>query len=262
MLSRLNRAWRLIATAICYSIFGIGGAICPWLAMPFLYLYPGTRAQKQRRVRRLVHCIFKCFIYLMRGLGVLTWQHQHLERLQRPGLLVVANHPTLVDVVFLVAFMPHADCVVKGALRKNPAMRGFVSLSGFIANDNGDTLISGAKQTLDAGSALIIFPEGTRTEPNHSEKPARLKFQRGAANIAIRARRDITPVTITCQPATLSKQHKWYYVPPKKVLMRFTVHPDIAIEPYTHAPASTASRQLTRDLEDYFTQTLQTGKTP
>jgi 1-acyl-sn-glycerol-3-phosphate acyltransferase len=141
-------------------------------------------------------------------------------------------------------------------------MRGFVTMSGFISNDNGEQLIAGASRTLDNGSALIIFPEGTRTEPITPSTPLQLKFQRGAANIAVRAKRNITPVTITCHPATLSKQHKWYYVPPKKVVMRFIVHPDIAIEPYTHTPASTASRHLTRDLENYFTKTLQTGKTP
>lgn len=262
MLACINRFWRLIATAICYSFFGIGGVIFPLLVLPFFYLYPGTQEQRQRRVRRLVHHIFKFFIHMMRSLGVLTWDIENLERLQRPGLLVIGNHPTLIDVVFLIAFMPHADCVIKGALRKNPAMRGFVTMSGFISNDNGEQLIAGASRTLDNGSALIIFPEGTRTEPITLSTPLQLKFQRGAANIAVRAKRDITPVTITCQPATLSKQHKWYYVPPKKVVMRFIVHPDIAIEPYTHTPASTASRHLTRDLENYFTKTLQTGKAP
>lgn len=262
MLARINRFWRLIATAISYIFFGTGGVIFPLLALPFFYLYPGTRVQKQRRVRRLVHYIFKFFIHMMRTLGVLTWQTEHIERLQRPGLLVVANHPTLIDVVFLVAFMPHADCVVKSALRKNPAMRGFVSMSGFISNDNGERLITDSSHTLANGSALIVFPEGTRTEPVTTYNPLAFKFQRGAANIAVRTQCNLTPVTITCDPATLSKQHKWYYVPPKKVVMRFIVHPDIAIEPYTHAPASSASRHLTRDLEDHFTKTLQTGKTP
>lgn len=252
MLGTIDRFWRLIATAFCYIFFGVGGAILPWLAIPFIYLWPGTQRQKQQRVRHLIHYIFKFFIYLMRGLGVLTWNTEDIERLSRPGLLVIANHPTLIDVVFLMAFMRHADCVVKGALRRNPAMRGFVYFSGFIANDSGDNLIRGAKKTLEEGNALVIFPEGTRTTADN-QPPCSYKFQRGAANIATRAECDITPVSINCTPPTLSKQHKWYYVPLKKVELTFKVHRDIAIAPYLHEPATVAARKLTRDLENYYT---------
>lgn len=249
--AKINRLWRLIATAIAFSVFGIGGATVPWIALPFLYLWPGTRTQKQARARRLIHYSFKFFIHMMRGLGILSWTTENIERLQRPGILVIANHPTLVDVVFLVAFMPHADCVVKGALRKNPAMRGCLYITGFIANDSGSSLINGAKNTLKNASALIIFPEGTRTHAN-AGPDAPLKFQRGAANIAIRCQNDITPVTIRCQPSTLSKQHKWYYIPPKKFVMSFCVHPDIPVAPYLEKTPTAAARQLTADLQNFY----------
>ena len=39
------------------------------------------------------------------------------------------------------------------------------------------------------------------------------EFQRGAANIAIRANVPIRPVIITCTPSTLTKNEKWYHVP-------------------------------------------------
>ncbi len=252
MLSRLNRVWRFIATAICYATFGLVGTTVPWLALPFIYLWPGTLGQKQRRAKRLVHYCFKFYIYLMRFLGVLTWQIEHLKRLHRPGILVIANHPTLIDVIFLVAFMPHADCVVKGALRQNPAMRGCFFITGFIANDSGENLINCAEETLKNGCALIIFPEGTRTQSRTKSTPLEYSFQRGAANIAVRTQTDITPVTIHCNPPTLSKQHKWYYIPPKKVLMSLCVYPDIAIDQYRDKSATLASRQLTRDLEDFY----------
>jgi 1-acyl-sn-glycerol-3-phosphate acyltransferase len=252
MLNRLNRSWRFIATAICYATFGLVGTTVPWLALPFFYLWPGTLGQKQRRAKRLVHYCFKFYIYLMRFLGVLTWQVENLERLQRPGILVIANHPTLIDVIFLVAFMPHADCVVKGALRQNPAMRGCFFITGFIANDSGENLINGAEETLKYGCALIIFPEGTRTQSRTHNTPVEYSFQRGAANIAVRTQVDITPVTIHCDPPTLSKQHKWYYIPPKKVVMSLCVYPDIAVARYCDKSATVASRQLTRDLEGFY----------
>src|SRR5690606_3555824 len=105
-------------------------------------------------------------------------QGEHL--LQRPGLLVLANHPCLIDVVFLIAFTPNPDCIVKGGLLANPAMRGYLRLTGFLRNDRGAELIEDARSSLAAGSALIIFPEGTRTQPGQP-----LQFQRGAANVAL-----------------------------------------------------------------------------
>ena len=250
MLKIFNRLWRLIGTVISYVFFGLGGIILPWIAWPFIVLWPGTKAQKQRRARHVIQYIFKFFIHLMRTLGVLNWSTQNLKYLQRSGILIQANHPTLIDVVFLIAFTPNADCIIKGSLLYNPCMRGFLRLTGYIPN-NSNILIQQAQASLDSGSALIVFPEGTRTEAN-----GKLTFQRGAANIAIRTQTDITPVTIKCIPATLSKQHKWYYIPPEKVLIFIHVHADIPIEPYTTVAATRAARQLTRDLEGYFRKTL------
>jgi 1-acyl-sn-glycerol-3-phosphate acyltransferase len=42
-----------------------------------------------------------------------------------------------------------------------------------------------------------MFPEGTRSRPGQP-----LVFQRGAANVAVRAARVATPVYIHCDPAT------------------------------------------------------------
>ena len=91
---------------------------------------------------------------MMSALGILTWDVSGLERLRGEGVLVLANHPTLLDVVFLVAFIPNADCIVKSKLMNNPAMRGFVSLTGYITNGDGLNLVSQMKKYRQEG-----FPE-------------------------------------------------------------------------------------------------------
>ena len=55
----------------------------------------------------------------------------------------------------------------------------------------------------------MIFPEGTRTEKDEVLN----EFQRGAANIALRANVPIRPVLMTCSPSTLTKNEKWYHIP-------------------------------------------------
>lgn len=247
----VNYYWRLLATAIAFSSFGIGGVLIPLLATPLLFLLPGDKARRQLRARRLIHYTFKAFVYFMRTLGILHWRSDHIEQLRRPGLLIVANHPTLLDVVFLVAFLPSANCIVKSGLRRNPAMRGFISLTGYITNDNGEALLSQARRSLADGVSLLIFPEGTRSV---SGQPP--QFQRGAANLAVRLGVNLSPVVIRCSPPTLSKQHKWYDIPDRRFLMTFTVLPDVLTAPYSKQPAPRAVRQLTRRLETFFAEEL------
>jgi 1-acyl-sn-glycerol-3-phosphate acyltransferase len=69
---------------------------------------------------------FASHVRLMRALGVMTYWIEGRERLQRDGLLVLANHPTLIDVVCLISLLPNADCVVKRAVACNLFMRGLV----------------------------------------------------------------------------------------------------------------------------------------
>lgn len=254
---RVNYGWRLFATGLSFALFGLGGVLIPWLATPWIKLISTDPAERQRRARLLIHRTFRCFIYMMRGLGVLSWTVKHEQLLQRPGLLVLANHPCLIDVVFLIAFIPNPDCIVKGRLLANPAMRGFLRLTGFMTNDGGAELIDAARASLASGSALIIFPEGTRSLPGEA-----LRFQRGAANVALRTLTAITPVTILCQPPTLSKQHRWYHIPPRKLHMSLLVGEDIAVSTYDPHQPALAARQLTQDLQAYFTEELRAHDKP
>ncbi len=247
----LNYYWRLVATAFAFSLFGFGGVVVPVVALPVLYLLPGGVHRRQVRARWLVHRTFRIFIQIMRGLHVMTWEVSGAEKLQRPGILVLANHPTLLDVVFLVAFIPNADCIVKSRLLANPAMRGFVRLTGYITNDSGARLLDSARQSLAAGSALVLFPEGTRTRPG-----ADLVFQRGAANIVVRTGVQPTPVIIRCDPPTLSKQHKWYHIPPRKFHLSFRVLDDIDVSRFKALSATVAARQLTRHMEEFIAEEL------
>lgn len=254
---RFNQGWRLFATALSFTIFGIGGVLIPLLATPWITLTSATPAQRQARARLFIHRTFRTYIHMMRFLGVLTWEVNGEELLRRPGLLVLANHPCLVDVVFLIAFIPNPDCIVKGRLLANPAMRGYLRLTGFLRNDSGAELIEGARESLATGSALIIFPEGTRTMPGEP-----LRFQRGAANVALRTQTPVTPVTILCQPITLSKKHRWYHVPPRKVHMTLLVGADIPVSRYNQQQPALAARQLTQDLQNYFTEELRANDEP
>ncbi|MBL8508317.1 MAG: 1-acyl-sn-glycerol-3-phosphate acyltransferase, partial [Chitinimonas sp.] len=163
MLELLDRGWRVIATAIAFSSFGLGGLLLRLVYFPLLQLIVRERARQTRLARLSIHHTFRLFIELMRVLGILRYEIVGAERLRRPGLLILANHPTLIDVVFLISLVPNADCVVKAALARNPFTRGPVRATGYICNDSGAGLVEDCVASVHAGNNLIIFPEGTRT---------------------------------------------------------------------------------------------------
>ena len=252
MTKDLNIAWRFIATAMAFMLFSFGGLIFPLLATPLIWLSSRDPKVRQIRARKLVHLLFRGFIHFLSAMGVLSWRAEDIQRIARPNTVILANHPTLLDVVFLVAFAPNADCIVKGRLMAQPAMKGFVKLTGYITNNHqGAELVSKAQSSLNKGSSLVIFPEGTRTRPGGN-----LLFQRGAANILVRTNASVALVAINCNPLTLSKQHKWYRIPRDKFHLEFRVLDEFNLQPYRELPATIAARHLTRDLQLIFRKEL------
>lgn len=249
MAERLGLYWRVLATGLCFASFGLGGLLLRLLVFPLLRLLVRQRRRQALLARRVIRHAFRAFVGLMRGLGVLSYEVHGLERLQRRGLLVLANHPSLIDVVFLMALIDRADCIVKGALARNPFTRGPVLAAGFVLNHSGAGLVDDCIASLREGNNLIIFPEGTRT-PRSGE----LQLQRGAANVAVRGGIDITPVRISVAPPTLTKGEKWYQVPRRRPHFVFRVEEDIAVRRFAgpEAGEALAARRLTAHLTDYF----------
>ncbi|MCY1391036.1 1-acylglycerol-3-phosphate O-acyltransferase [compost metagenome] len=244
--------WRLLATAMSFALFGLGSLCLRLVFFPLLSCLPRNPEAHRRRARRTIGRLFWLFIRFMYHTGVLTYEVRGAERLGRPGQMIIANHPSLIDVVFLIGLVRDADCVVKQSLWDNPFTGGPLREAEYISNDGSLDMLDNAAQALQGGQTLIIFPEGTRTRPGCA--PA---FHRGAAAIALRGAKIITPVTIKVSPSTLTKADPWYRIPHSRVHFSLQVGADI--DPQTFAasgPAPQASRKLNDYLHDYFLKEL------
>jgi 1-acyl-sn-glycerol-3-phosphate acyltransferase len=249
MLQQLSKWWRLIGTGLSFGIFGLGGVLLPIIAVPLLIITTRDKVERERRAQKIIHYSFRVFVGIMRIIGILNYQIEGAEKL-KSARLILANHPTLLDIVFLISIVPNANCVVKGSLARNLFTRGPIKTAGYIINDDASDIITDAANTFEKGQALIIFPEGTRTTPLEP-----LKFKRGASNIAVRANADITPVVIDCTPLALTKQLPWYKVPNRKMHFTIQVRDVIKVEPFVcNIQPSRGSRMLTRELSQYFNQ--------
>jgi 1-acyl-sn-glycerol-3-phosphate acyltransferase len=97
----------------------------------------------------------------------------------------------------------------------------------------------------------MIFPEGTRTP--YGSTPV---LKRGAANIAVRCGCDLRVVHIHCTERVLTKQSRWYQIPPVKPFFTVSVRERISISTFMakeEMPLPIAVRQLNRYLQQALT---------
>ena len=239
--------WRFLVTGFCFAFFGVAALVVGVVVLPLVRLIPSTRAQKRSRARAVMRVGLRIFIALMHRLGGLSYEFRGVERLGRPGQLIVANHPSLIDVVFLLGFTRGAGCVVKEGVWRNPLTRGAVTLAEYISNTPTSAMLEASAAALRAGETLIMFPEGTRTTPGTAPV-----FQRGAANVALRAAQVLTPVYITCEPATLTKDEPWTRIPLRRPHFTLIVGDDLELEPRRERSLPLASRELNDALHAWF----------
>jgi len=259
MFKALNHFWRILATGFCFACFGLGGIFLTLFIFPLQKLLIKGKVKQKQAARKTVHYTFKFFISLMAFTGVFSFDLQRAKKLsQMNGQLVLANHPSLIDVVVLISIIPNADCVVKAHLFKNPFLRGVVKNTGYISNADPEGLLTDCQTSLKAGNNLIIFPEGTRSKPGQV-----IKFQRGAANIALRCLSDnyedsgISTVLIRVNPTTLTKSEPWYKVPEFKAKFSAELIENSLTPPeFDSDNVSKQVRLYNQTLEDFFVEAL------
>ncbi|MFT4064801.1 lysophospholipid acyltransferase family protein [Paraburkholderia sp.] len=254
MIARLDYLWRFCATAMAFVVFGVCGVLFSVLGFPLAWLWP-HRASRQRAVTAVIHWFFRALVAALRTLGVMELEASGAQTLRagRPAV-VVANHPTYLDVMVLLSLMPRACCVVKSAHWRNPCFWGIVRAAEYVSNANAVELVDAGARQLAAGYTMIVFPEGTR-----SPAPNRLHaFSRGFAHMALKAGAPIVPVLMDCDPPAFTRQMRWYDVPARAFRMRVNVLAPLGVDGLAAAATTPAiaARSVTDAVEAHITQHL------
>ena len=254
IINKVNYLWRLIVTAIGFSLFAGGGFTLCLTIFPVIILFSRDCYQRANRVRYVICYIFKIYLAILEFLGVFKVNTHGLESLSTMrGHLVICNHPSLLDVVIIMSRLNGIQCVVKNGLWSNPMIGGVVRAAGYIRNDiSPELFLEECKKQLAKGENIIIFPEGTRSTPGQP-----LKLLRGLGNLALAAQANIQALTLDCKPTTLTKGAKWYNIPPKKAIFNLRVGPLFPSTGYlSDAPRSIRVRALMRDIQQYYDREL------
>jgi 1-acyl-sn-glycerol-3-phosphate acyltransferase len=171
------------------------------------------------------------------------------EALERGPVVVVANHPSLIDTPILLSVMPQGDFIVNASWGDNPVLRGCVDAADYLRVEHGAVMVRHAVERLRAGRKLVVYPEGSRTPVEGLRE-----FERGAAQIALLAGVDIVPVVISVHPRTLMKGQAFADVPEHCPVWRVDVGEPIHPAEYVREgeTLSAASRRVTAALQDHF----------
>jgi 1-acyl-sn-glycerol-3-phosphate acyltransferase len=117
----------------------------------------------------------------------------------RPGTTYVlaANHLSLLDILVLFRLFKDFKWVSKAEIFKVPLIGWNMSMNRYIRLQRGQRdsvvqMMKQAQQTLESGSSIMMFPEGTRSKSGELQR-----FKTGAFELALTAGVPVVPIVIS-----------------------------------------------------------------
>ncbi|GAB2965950.1 hypothetical protein GCM10027048_40010 [Hymenobacter coalescens] len=171
-----------------------------WFVFPFLVTYPLQWAlSRQPRWHRYLHGLNRWWsILFIRMWGMPVSVERRGTWPAGQPVVYVPNHSSYIDIPLLFKAIPgHLNIMGKSSLTKVPLWgpifgRGYISVDRTSAVSRGRSLVL-ARQSLEAGRSVVIFPEGA-IAPKPGEEL--LPFKDGPFQLAIAAGVPLVPVTM------------------------------------------------------------------
>lgn len=208
---RLAKARRIVSLALVFPAFTVGSAVLS-ATLPLVHLATPDRRRAVRRSQTIMHRALGAVSDLVRVLDLVRFDRRaHATDDLPPGpCVLVANHPTLVDVIQVLACYDRTCVVAKREHIERHLVGAALRCAGHI--DGGDGQLEDAQRVIDEclarltdGYSVLIFPEGTRSPVGDMHA-----FHRGAFEIAARAGVPVVPLAISCEPPALKKGMPWH----------------------------------------------------
>ncbi len=180
--------FQFIYSSVLFVVFVFGSFTLALISF-ILAVFPiGT--QKKRAVLTFIASKFAWFNFRA-GLHVKKYIDSKYLDFSKPSI-IIANHSSFLDILSTVALSPKIVLVVKKWVYHSPIFGVFVRNAGYIHVDDGaEENLKKAKELIDNGYSILIFPEGSRSENGELKR-----FHKGAFYLAKELKVDITPLII------------------------------------------------------------------
>jgi len=164
-----------------------------------LFLTP--KAFREPIVQQLISAVFRLFLRGAAGCGLMRLDLSGLDVLNgRRKMLLVANHPSMIDVFLVISRVRCAICLMRAGIGSNIFFAIGARLAGYVSNRDSGTMLRRAGIAVEQGKLLLVFPEGTRT----TRQPVN-EIKAGVALIAKRTKVPLQTILIVTNSAYLSK---------------------------------------------------------
>ncbi len=245
---------RVCFAALFFSVFGLGALFLSQIVFRLLSLFIKDENRLTDLSRQITASSFKLYLFSGQVCRIFKITIEGTQKISEDrGMIFIANHPSLLDIVIFISVVPHATCLMKEAIVHNPFMKGIAGCNRYIANSEGtDKIMHKCKKALLSGDNLIIFPEGTRTTDEN-----KLKFTHGFSSIALTCNFNIRPAVINFHGDCLRKNAPWYSIFTGRLEYRITFLESFDTEKfraqYKDREDSAVSRLLAKHLQNLIT---------
>ncbi len=239
--------WRVFRKLFVVAFFGIGTFLIVIAVFPIMRLVIRDNKKFRKGGHHFISCVLEFYIHLMSWIRICEFKisKEDLHTLRNlKGAVIIANHPSLLDVIYILAFVRDTDCIVKASLQKSWV--GGVVRALYISNNVDFKIMEDeCVAALKAGGNLIIFPEGTRS-PVHGMN----QFKKGAARIALAAGAVVQPIFIggNRKYGMGKGEPMWKVNPVEQYKYEFKVLEKIDVEKYSTLGETLAAKHLTEDM--------------
>lgn len=205
--------------------------------------------------RDIVRLSWQFFLFVCKICGYLRYEYSGINALQNEkSCIIIANHPSLLDVMLIVSKIRHINCIVKASLKRNIFLYPAIKASDYILNTENEILLKCATNALKSGESLLIFPEGTRTKES-------IVFHKASSYIAINAATKLAMIFITMQPRSLQKGRSWYDTPKTRINYNVRLGEILDLNNYNSIDTNAIRvRKLHKQLSEIYKKEFDNGK--
>ena len=180
-----------------FAIFGIGSLLLSFLFLPIGGIF-WRGEQKREKFSHIIHKLWHVYTQFFVVLGLIKVEKIGVKSVR--GKIIVATHPTFIDILILIGIYDNSLCIAKKELLNNIFLKNIIKNVYIPNNVELDEFKQICTEALNDGYNIIIFPTGTRTVEGEE-----LKIHKGSSAVQIASGADILPVKINCDYPFLQK---------------------------------------------------------
>lgn len=188
---------RGLIVIMLFAFFGAGSLILSFILIPVGGIFIKGR-KKREYFSHFIHKLWAWYTGVLISVGLIKIEKNNVEQMK--GKIIVATHPSFIDIVILIGIYDNSLCLAKKEILNNFFMKNIVKNVYIPNNVELDEFKDICKAALDDGYNIVIFPTGTRTVEGED-----LKIHKGAAALQIATGADIIPVKMKCDYPFLQK---------------------------------------------------------